>query len=481
MRKIRLLECALFMLLFMGHSAAYAFSDKVYDCQADATWFSSPTIPKEVAKSAPDGTSNFCDFYQFSWQAFAYLMSPVDGKAIRNFENTEKYYELEVKPDGTPENSCDNVKKGNTLFVRIRKSTDAGGLFAIPERIGQAGGGATIYDQQQNVVYYDVRFSQNMCNVETIKSLDNFPSGTTELKTAWKVLTKKDNTSQYITMDTVIGKQKTPTKLGMIGFHIAIATKDHPEFVWATFEHNVNAPDCVAPQALTGWSFASEMCTIDLAESNVLGVIQCRFNHPFPQKNPEHITGSPTEICREYPYGSAPDDPHYDENIDDIITLNANVQPFLTGSYAVLKNYFNLGAIWLSDIKKDSDLSNQRGSLRLANSVAETDFQNVDLSSSFISNCFGCHNYTGTDNVQSSKNTTSGNLSHIFDDITVGSGQCLDVQANRTINSQPEAKATCPTTCSNSSSLLKWNGQWTNQNAQSGAQLPMSVCGCCGK
>ncbi len=481
MKKHQLLKISLIVLLFIGYSSSHAFSGKTYNCAADSAWFTNPSIPEEVARSGSDGTSSFCDFYQFSWQAFAYLMSPVDGRKIRKFENTEKYHELEARPDGTPENSCDSTKKGHTLFVRTRKSVDAGSPFAVPERIGQAGGGATIYDQQKNVVYYDIRFSKNMCDVNAIKLQNNFPPGTTELKTAWKVLTDKDDKSLYITMSTIIGEQTTPTELGMIGFHIAIATRDHPEFVWATFEHNVNTPNCVEPQALTGWSFASDVCTAELATSDVLGVVQCRFNYPQPQKNLKRVTDSPTEICREYPYGSAPGDPHYDENIDDIITLNTNVQPYLTGSYAVLKNYFNLGAIWVSDITKNSDLSNQRGSLRLANSVAETDFQNVDLNSSFISNCFGCHNYIGTAQPQNNKNTTSGSLSHIFDDITTGSGQCIDVQTSKIINGQPEAKKMCPKTCKNSSNLLKWNNQWTNQNAQSGSQLPMSVCGCCGE
>ncbi|MEO0816151.1 MAG: hypothetical protein AAFX86_02475 [Pseudomonadota bacterium] len=39
-------------------------------CPADAAWISDPTLPAEV------GGDSFCDFYQFSWKAFYYLMSP---------------------------------------------------------------------------------------------------------------------------------------------------------------------------------------------------------------------------------------------------------------------------------------------------------------------------------------------------------------------------------------------------------------------
>lgn len=403
---------------------------EIYNCKANPTWFSSPSMPTEVAKNGKDGSSNFCDFYQFSWQAFAYLMSPSQANpAIKNFQDTTQFKELEINADGTPANSCDGIQSGNTLFVRVRKSQDPGVAFEIPERINQAGGGATIYDQNGNVVYYDVKFSKNMCNVSEIKKLNNFPNGTTELKTAWKVL-KPGEESKYLTMKTNIGKDTAPTTLGMIGFHLAIATTDHPEFVWATFEHKTNAPDCSNPKTITGWPFTSQQCTAALAKKNSLDIVQCRFNNASKQIIATKTTEQPpTEICREYAYGSEKSDLKYAENIGDITSLNQDVTQYLTGHYAVLKNYFNVGALWVSDITKDStnaqgSISNQRGSLRLANTVAETDHQNIDpKSTGFVSNCFGCHGYNGTASKISNTTGKNASLSHIFDDIAKGSGQ----------------------------------------------------------
>jgi hypothetical protein len=471
-----------------ANEKAAASSAAAVPCAADPTWFTAPSMPTEVKQSGGPGDSTFCDFYQFSWQTFAYLMAQSkDDPKIRNFEDTKQYYELEVNADGSPANSCDDKHDSHTFFIRNSKPQEGSTEFIIPERIGQAGGGATIYDQNGNVVYYDVRFSKNMCDVNDIKQQNNFPGGTTELKTAWKVLGKGDDASKFITVDAQIGSEKGTTKLGMIGFHVAVATPDHPEFVWATFEHDINSPDCTAPSTATGWSFASQTCTADLQSKDPLGIVQCRFNNPSAQKV---VTGTPTEICREYPYGSAEGDLKYSENVSDITSLNAGVQPYLTGNYAVLTNYFNVGALWVSDITQSSitagqtgvaQISNQRGSLRLANTVAETEFQAVDPTASFVSNCFGCHNYVGTSFPASGKNTTSGNLSHIFDDIVVGSKQCVDVQAASLINNQQQATANCPATCKGFSSPLVWNGQWTNQDAKTGQQLPMTVCGCCGK
>lgn len=444
---------------------------EAYNCPADSTWFSAPSMPKEVAQTAKGGGSTFCDFYQFSWQAFAYLMSPAKpGSSIKMFQDNKAYYELEINSDGTPANSCDEKKPGNTLFVRITKSEDTGAAFKMPEDINQAGGGATIYDQNRNIVYYDVKFSKNMCNVAAINKLSNFPAGTTELKTAWKVL-KAGEESNYLTISTTIGESAKAVTLGMIGFHMAIATSDHPEFVWATFEHNTNAPDCLQPQFTTATSFSSQQCNAALKNKDIIGIINCKFNTASRQTDPAKITSAPTEICREYAYGTAAGDLKAAENIGDITSLNSNVQQYLKGPYVFLNNYFNVGAIWLSNTKQDSIVSNQRGSLRLANTVAETEHQNVDLNSkTFVSNCFGCHIFSGAGN-----NTTAGAVSHIFDDILAGSGQCVDIPATQLINSQSQAESICPTSCTNISSQLAWNGQWTNKG------VPMTVCGCCGK
>lgn len=468
-------------------------------CVAQSSWFSSPSMPSEVKTSDGPNDSSFCDFYQFSWQTFAYLMAKSkNNPSVINFQDNTQFNQLEINADGSPANSCDDKHDSKVLFIRTAKHEENDTDIVIPEMIGQAGGSATIYDQNGNVVYYDVRFSKNMCNVKAIQQLQNFPAGTTEMKTAWKVLGQNDDPNDFITMDAhitpVVSDQSDTqkTKLGMIGFHVAVATKAHPEFVWATFEHKVNAPDCTLPKTTTGWSFASQACASGLKNNQAT----CEFNNPTKRTK---VTGTPSQICRMYPYGSSKDDHKFADNVNSITSLNRNVQPYLSGHFEVLKNYFIVGALWVSDIQQGSytrptdgqavtQVSNQRGSLRLANTVAETEYQKVNTaainlngesspSAGFVSNCFGCHNYEGLDSNIS--NTTSNSLSHIFDDIAVGSKQCLNVQSANIINSNTQAKADCPATCSKSSSELKWDGQWTNQNANTGAQLAKSICGCC--
>ena len=483
----------------LSKSAHYTASlpSNTYDCPADPTWITAPSLPTEVKKSAPDGSSNFCDFYQFSTQTYLYLMSPsVQDPALRNFQISDKYPLLEFNSDGTPANSCDNVIVAHTLRRSLNKSVS-------PLGTGQAGGGASIYDQNGNVVYYDVRFNKSLCGLSASavelanNNIINFPSGTTELKFAWKVLGNDEivNT-RYVTVQQNIDGQVQ--NLGLVGMHIAVATSDHPEFVWATYEHNSNTPNCDAQgtQADTTWSFADAACTAKLPISSSATDTTCKFNQPTVKNGP--ATGTSTNICAVYPFGTASGDLKAGENLANIASQNASVYQNLktihdAPSMQVLKNYFNVGAIWLSDTDLNSDgigVPNQRGSLRLANTVAETDFQHVNLnythnSGEFASNCFGCHHFTGKGQFLNN-NITTQNLSHSFIDVITGQGKAADVNAISQIDYNSQAKKVCdgdPSatrgskenkgTCLNTRSYLKWNGQWTNVNASSGP-----VCGC---
>jgi hypothetical protein len=463
-----------------------------YNCPIDTQWLTNPAFPTEVAQSDPKGGSTFCDFYQFSTQAYLYLMSPAPENAkLRNFQIDKNYPLLEFNNDavGSPADSCDDVVTAKTLRTSLQKTSIT---------TGQAGGGSSIYAQDGNVVYYDVRFNKSLCNlsgsaVELAKQkIINFPSGTIELKFGWKVLNEQEiNGNTFVTQQQMF--DKTSKTFGLVGMHIAVATTDHPEFVWATYEHKTNSPNCDAqgPQD-TNWLFSDHgqgSCTAKLPTSAATDD-PCQFN--LPTKIIGGATGMPTNICAVYPYGTDSGDLKAGENLANIISQNdavysALAKPTVASSMKVLDNYFNVGDIWISDITQNTGgigVPNERGSLRLANSVAETDFQHVNLNTGFSSNCFGCHNYVGTGQPKNN-NITSQALSHSFLDVVVGQGKAADVNAIKQIGSNAQAKSVCngdpsstdPSTqkgtCKSTRSYLKWNNQWTNANSSSG-----SVCGC---
>lgn len=456
--------------IFSASSAS--FSADSFSCVANKSWITSPNAPAEVPKGKD---ADFCEFYQFSWQWFLQLVSPVKGQDIRQFQVQKNYPVLEA----TGQNSCDQQINGPVLFAALNKIKNG---FDIPERTGQAGtGGEAIFDQAKNIVFYEVRFDRNLCNVGKIQANPNFPGGTTEIKIAWKVLTSADDSTRYFVMKANIDGVAGDETLGLIGFHLAMATDLHPEMVWSSFEHIDNSAECNnGSENDQTWSFTSKAC-IEKPDT-------CTFNQAV-EPTPGKITGTATEICTSHPGGMEPGDPHFDKNSVAVNDLNIQINAFLSelkqnDPMSVWKNYKNIGALWVSDTSKGSFLSgtpdpysNQRGSMRLANTVMETTFQDGFVNNGvnqgpYSSNCFGCHEYTVDPVYRNTGPHNRFDVSHIFiNDILAG--QCknpTDVNAGP-IGSDADAQSICAKTCENKGG---WNGNW--KTTTPGTQ---SVCACC--
>lgn len=394
-----------------------------YPCAANANWVNDPySPPTEI----PDDGSDFCDFYQFSWQWFIHLMAPSQNDpSIRVFEDTANYPIWQA--DG--KDSCTSTETKPQFFVRMVKTSDNSTEPVIPERIGQAGGGATIYDKNGNIVFYSVQFNRSLCDATATGDL---PAGTTELKLAWRVISETEK-ANYVWLETDVVPEEgdpVPELLGLVGFHLVNSTTLHPEFVWASYEHKLNAPNCVDAQS-ADWSFTSAACVSCLQQPDSTCFASCNYNAASPAIA---LTGTASEICRVYPDGSAANDNKVDQNVQVVDELNeelvgANgIISLLPSDHAlaVLKNYFSIGAIWESDVSlPSSDADNLRGSLQLANPVMETVFQgSLSIATGKVANnpdgdathCFVCHGYTP------GKTAEPEPISHIFNSI-LGSSQ----------------------------------------------------------
>ncbi|HEV8239896.1 MAG TPA: hypothetical protein VGS57_11060 [Thermoanaerobaculia bacterium] len=402
-------------LLFAGAAGAAAAPPPA--CAASQSWVTNPNPPQEI----PGGGSDFCQFYQFAWQWFLYLVSPSgDSAGDRNFEVQQTFPLLQAS--GT--DSCTATSNTPVFFVRTLKSEDPNQPFIVPENIGQAGTqGEVIYDKSGNIVFYEVRFSRNLCPPPTS---GNLPAGTTEIKTAWRQITQAEAPAYFTNQAVIQGVSTQPILLGLIGFHLFRTTAQHPEGVWMTWEHESNDPDCLQPQPTpaAGWSFTSAQCAQCLATSTTgpLACPSCNFNTAMVST--KISGGTPTQICRVYRDGSGPMDNKVAENLADVDSLNAQLvgpSGFVTqlpasNPVAVFANYYHIGGLWVSDPTQPADSANQRGSLQLANTVMETTFQgNFTASGSGVMrsgavNCFGCHSYTPN-------STATSGLSHIVDDL----------------------------------------------------------------
>ena len=479
-------------------TAALAAGDEPIEpsCAFDPEWIISPDFVDEVGFSEDDGKdSSFCDFYQFSWQNFLYLVSPAGDSASKSgnayktqFQNTDNFLPYTSKKGVNP---CAGDTPEHTFFGTMPTGLEPRDWKSLDDPdVYQAGSKAVIYDQNGNAVMYTTRFNRDLCDVQNIVPHSYFPASTTELKMAWRVLTEKDDTSLYYTIDAPpgsLGKKSGTTTLGLIGFHIAIVTDAHPEMIWITIEHNLNDPYCrdvnqdstTEPIASHDYSFTDSSC-IQLAESQE----PCTFNEPkkYTQGNAK-LTGTPTEICQQYPFGQLPDtiDPNDNDNPANQAAISQLYSAFTsyvedpkndtkeTQWAKVWTNYRMVGALWLSQPYSakprlfpgqfnssdcDKTMQNcyqygnpgnnthQRGSLALANSVAETDFQGPvdaldDDGNSRLRNCFGCHQFTTNtirflppvqkvtkstdgsywDNYGPPWNRGTGTISHIFSKI----------------------------------------------------------------
>lgn len=373
--------------------------DSDADCRAENAWITQP--------SQPDGKSfqakSNCSFHRWSYQTFLWLVSNDSGGLVfEGFANPNALF----KPEGP--GSYPGHGGDRTMLARMAKSRTTADI----EDIYQAGpGNKALIDQAGNIVYYanhlnreywDFVARERLYDVEVLKRTDpslNFPIDTLELKSAWRIAQIvgrepfiPDSEKRYYVVSAKVPSVKPnargiliedksrmiDARMALIGLHVTGIVKGHREFIWATFEHVDNAPDCAdippAASAHSTWNLYNGRATRATANQFDVG-------DPLAVVN----------VCRTHPDGGGSD-----ANRSAIQTLNASVQALLGDT--LWSNYRLGGAVWTSgqvpvnngaftpaDIDAGGDKPpTQLGSLDLANTTMETFTQDQ--------NCFACHN-----------------------------------------------------------------------------------------
>lgn len=424
-------------------------------CQASASWISSPNPPSEVASA-----ETFCDFYQFSWQWFLAEVAPAPDYQTSN----QRVFETNRLRDP-------NIASGQCSLPALVGRATAAKLLAMradkPQDFEdeQADGNA-LYDQHSNILYYNVWYSAAECQ----STQDAFAPGTFEIKVAWKILTNPD--PSFFTMQAVLPGGTQPVTLGLVGFHIANWTANHPEMIWATFEHKTNAPYCdgSSPMPANGWSFASNEAAQCLTANPTqpgnppsTACAQFNFNTPDPFTGSPPPTNTPNNVCRMFPHGNQPGTSiNGNDNAANLLAIQQLNDQLVgpngmltklpdTDPMAIWKNYEMIGGIWTKGgansgnppvpytvHSKEGDKilpgdasSLQRGSLELANMSMET-FQQGETS--WAPNCFGCHGFDKADPLD---------VSHICPNLFAAdpkTGNCV-IPATGTAGAKPSAPA----------------------------------------
>jgi hypothetical protein len=365
-------------------------------------------MPGEVPEA-----ETFCDFYQFSWQWFLAQASPSESGDPVFMQN--RVY----SPTGGNDQCSDPPITGiagavSQLIPRQGKPNN----FEDAQADGNA-----LYDQNGNVLYYNAFYSQEYC----ASTAAGFAPGSMEAKVSWMVL-QEGTHHTYYTISASLPDQEEEITLGLVGLHLAIWTPNHPEMIWATWEHKTNAPLCNGTSAASGWSLASDnaaacLATVSFTTNGTSGPPpeSCNsFGFNVPATHPTGaapITGEAINVCRQYAHGNqegtAVNGNDNTANLAAITELNealVGTGGLITtlpadNPLSVWANYEMVGAIWTKDGADSGPPpvpslqsqgpgaadSPQRGSLELTNMTLET-FQQGDTSA--IPNCFGCHNYT---------------------------------------------------------------------------------------
>ncbi len=405
------------------------------ECLAPADWFNTTTgtritpAPNEGPTSvfANNKTVTNCDFHQWSWQKFLWLTNEENG--VPTFMNL-----IQVQPNG------DLIQRGGP--VMLSETAQASSSTDVLKTPNYASG-----TPPQTTVYYSISMNELMFSTmnkyasmasadpSSVKGIA-FPVGAFEVKTSWIDVAGLSDTSSYFITNGVINGTKA--RVALLGMHVVGVVENHPEFVWATFEHENLAP-------AYDWGQATPTSDAPVTSSS---------DYPFFDKSQtatvKNITsgnGVYSNIFSVYQYGvpvqkmmkgshnvqvfmeTSQDG---SQNFNNIRTINASVKSQLTG---VWNSYIYNGSIWINTegYEKGADqialldslgynLSNSkpgdltRGSVAAYNITMETYVQvgfnpssihGTDVSN--LANCLSCHNAYDTKEARSPLY-----ISHVF-------------------------------------------------------------------
>ncbi|MFZ0598635.1 MAG: hypothetical protein WAM46_16750 [Flavobacterium sp.] len=405
------------------------------ECLAPANWF---TMVKNTRQTPPpnegptsvfanNATVTNCDFHQWSWQKFLFLTNEVNGKP--SFMTTM----IQVNAAGQRLDPSNGIVLTDT--AQASSTTD---ILKTPNYPSGVPKSTTVYYS----IFMDKLLYGTMLKYGPIAKNDptkvkdiTFPVGSLELKTSWiDASVLKDPSSYFITQGVINGVK---TNVALLGMHVVGVVQNHPEFVWATFEHENLTP-------AYDWSKATP--TTDAPVTSTVDYPFFNKNSTATVKNITSGNGIYTDVFSVYKYGVPVEkamkgsfnvqlymdtSQNGSENFNNIRTINQSVKKQLTG---IWNNYFYNGSLWINTAGYNTtqsqaalldslsyDLSNSapgkltRGSTAAYNITMETyvqvGFNPSSIHANSVSNlvnCFSCHN------TSDNSNNSPLFISHVF-------------------------------------------------------------------
>ncbi|MDT5062520.1 MAG: hypothetical protein QOH63_2979 [Acidobacteriota bacterium] len=325
-----------------------------------------------------------------------------------------------------PINPCPNAPAGQKTLIFLTKGNtplmQTSQAFSYP-----------LIDQQNNYVYYDIRYDQAQYNFIRGQDNDNtswlyllknlapkenqqvplqMPSssppgtlGSIMVKAAWRIKTDKDDPNRYYTTDAQIYNPQTKTctqaPMLLVGLHIAHKVSPFNEWVWSTFEQVDNVPPDAGMTTTpppNGYSFNNGTSTPATPNGYNYKPPQAPSVQQFgPQPTPTPLV--PVQVTRINPI---PDTPQGASTRD----FNAYYQQLLKGTVwqyyqlVVTQWPFNPGLSSFKLLQNGGVYPQDAGAAfpvyGAVNTTMETYFQNQnDAAGAGGNSCMSCHYRAG--------------------------------------------------------------------------------------
>ncbi|CAM1364984.1 conserved hypothetical protein [Tenacibaculum sediminilitoris] len=407
----------------------------VSDTLCSSSWFPhNQTPPPEEGKGSPFDVSSTTNaiFHQWSWQKFLWVTKPISETKLPLFLSNRSIHQVTSE--------MELVKQQEGAAVVLIDTAQAGRDSAILTTNPTYNTTNT-----SETVFYSIHTSDIMKKAadkfkDSIlagtldkNNLSSFPVGSLELKVSWVATSAiaSDKVANYFTTTAAVsrdGENYTNTEVALLGMHVVGVVENHPEFIWATFEHEDLAPNY-------DWKMneaSSDTNKLVFAKGNTTGIDGIVWNTntnsaKLPNKAfdlfqygvPRDNFGGFMTTCQQEPL-----------NYDNVRDINACVKENLKD---VFKHYFYNGSLWIDtdgltpeeqatllvdeggNIDKATPGSVARGSLNNANVTMETftqtfqsDISGINVNN--LANCFSCHNA-----ISYSGDKSPIYISHIFD------------------------------------------------------------------
>jgi hypothetical protein len=531
---------ALLLSLNLNVSSSYAADSETESLCPPFGWSEGLNVYLDKNTKMPiDQTSDDCSFHMWSWEAFIWATALENG--VPRFMSLATPDQLLASNDNKAKTGMLRLSTRAISAHSDRSSNKPEGAGAIVEADGNmlvGKNGYPVYASvHMNTSYFNT-VKQNMIinggyqNPPAAPN-DYFTVGAGVIKATWLRLNEGEKPPlgtfttraevPLLKVDTannqvVNSGEVIEVTVALVGLHVVGLTPDHPEFLWATFEHNLNAPmlddntfcnnlgkeGCLKvsdPNNYTFYQSNTQYDNVNLQNQEVTNRAALSFGQTSQKFSPV------TNVVQKNKTGGENNSPNGPANITN---LNESAQGFLSALSAktpnqqsVFSHYNLIGTVWMlpkTYVKttahwQNLNQANAVGSVNLANSTAETFQQQAHnntapinpISAGDLGNCFACHNAksftfqtppSGNTALQArlvaiSHVTAEGSASYAVPNSIKLKSWCIN-QSTASIVDNQAAQTVCPTVCEATSTEKVWRGEWTNTTNDSGA-----VCGCC--